>query len=304
MQDQHMLCAHAFVAGTVGEGGPSVHLRQVCICDGMSELAPPHACAHQQLYTQPSYLSIGLAEVMACHQIMARHQRMAYSITCTPPSTPLANSGTHLNPPPPRLHAGELLDTLPPGVDEMVAIANVVQFIKGPDYAHFTRIIFDTAPTGHTLRLLTLPDFLDASVGAPAFCPRSLGGSGRRSCLARPILHAWVKVQSVACARWVNRTADTEGAFVIACVVWGPRQGDTPAPEAGGCGRLRQGLLRHEEGAGLRGCPAGAGAGAWPLLSCCGRCLLARQSYAVLAMLSGICHVAIAAMVHCIGWAV
>lgn len=63
------------------------------------------------------------------------------------------------------LSAGELLDTLPPGVDEMVAISNVVQFVKGPDYAHFTRIIFDTAPTGHTLRLLTLPDFLDASVG-------------------------------------------------------------------------------------------------------------------------------------------
>ena len=35
--------------------------------------------------------------------------------------------------------AGELLDTLPPGVDEMVAISNVVQFIKQPDYAHFTR---------------------------------------------------------------------------------------------------------------------------------------------------------------------
>jgi anion-transporting ArsA/GET3 family ATPase len=37
----------------------------------------------------------------------------------------------------------------------------VVQFLDSPDYAHFDRIIFDTAPTGHTLRLLTLPDFLD-----------------------------------------------------------------------------------------------------------------------------------------------
>ncbi|CAL8465589.1 g5125 [Coccomyxa elongata] len=63
------------------------------------------------------------------------------------------------------LRLSELLDTLPPGVDEAVAISKVVAFTKNPDYAHFTRIIFDTAPTGHTLRLLTLPDFLDASLG-------------------------------------------------------------------------------------------------------------------------------------------
>jgi arsenite-transporting ATPase len=41
----------------------------------------------------------------------------------------------------------------------------VVQFLKSDDYAHFDRIIFDTAPTGHTLRLLTLPDFLDKGLG-------------------------------------------------------------------------------------------------------------------------------------------
>ena len=60
---------------------------------------------------------------------------------------------------------GELLDTPPPGVDEAVAISKVVQFLLSDSYAHFDRIVFDTAPTGHTLRLLTLPDFLDASLG-------------------------------------------------------------------------------------------------------------------------------------------
>ena len=64
-----------------------------------------------------------------------------------------------------RLCAGELLDTLPPGIDEAVAISKVVQFLKSPEYSHFQHIVFDTAPTGHTLRLLTLPDFLDKTIG-------------------------------------------------------------------------------------------------------------------------------------------
>jgi arsenite/tail-anchored protein-transporting ATPase len=63
------------------------------------------------------------------------------------------------------LRLGELLDTPPPGIDEAVAISKVVQLLKDPAYSKFTRVIFDTAPTGHTLRLLALPDFLDTGVG-------------------------------------------------------------------------------------------------------------------------------------------
>ncbi|TYH51238.1 hypothetical protein ES332_D10G259000v1 [Gossypium tomentosum] len=63
------------------------------------------------------------------------------------------------------LKLGELLDTPPPGLDEAIAISKVMQFLDSPQYSKFTRIVFDTAPTGHTLRLLSLPDFLDASIG-------------------------------------------------------------------------------------------------------------------------------------------
>ncbi|KAK4286430.1 hypothetical protein QN277_002987 [Acacia crassicarpa] len=59
----------------------------------------------------------------------------------------------------------ELLHTIPPGTDEIVAISKVMHFLESSEYDKFTRIVFDTAPTGHTLRLLSLPDFLDGSIG-------------------------------------------------------------------------------------------------------------------------------------------
>ncbi|KAL6516687.1 ATPase get3b [Orobanche gracilis] len=63
------------------------------------------------------------------------------------------------------LKLGELLDTPPPGLDEAIAISKVIEFVESQEYSKFRRIVFDTAPTGHTLRLLSLPDFLDASIG-------------------------------------------------------------------------------------------------------------------------------------------
>lgn len=45
----------------------------------------------------------------------------------------------------------ELLDTPPPGLDEAMALSKVVEFVSGEEYAKFSRIIFDTAPTGKLL---------------------------------------------------------------------------------------------------------------------------------------------------------
>lgn len=59
-----------------------------------------------------------------------------------------------------------LFETIPPGFDEAVALVEIVKYIQGDAaYARFERIVFDTAPTGHTLRLLALPDFLNGFFG-------------------------------------------------------------------------------------------------------------------------------------------
>lgn len=54
-----------------------------------------------------------------------------------------------------------LLRDPPPGLDELVALGNVMD--ERSD--EFDVIVVDTAPTGHTLRLLALPQFLDGLLG-------------------------------------------------------------------------------------------------------------------------------------------
>lgn len=51
----------------------------------------------------------------------------------------------------------EVFNTLPPGTDEVVALAKIVNLVKK---GGFDRIVLDTAPTGHTLRMLSTPGFL------------------------------------------------------------------------------------------------------------------------------------------------
>jgi len=56
----------------------------------------------------------------------------------------------------------DVFDAVPPGVDELIALSKIVALARSDSYGlHFDRVIVDTAPTGHTLRLLTFPEFLD-----------------------------------------------------------------------------------------------------------------------------------------------
>jgi arsenite-transporting ATPase len=56
----------------------------------------------------------------------------------------------------------DLQSMSPPGSDEALAFSKVLEFIQTTEYDF---IIFDTAPTGHTLRLLSLPEVLNSFFG-------------------------------------------------------------------------------------------------------------------------------------------
>nr|WP_135825429.1 ArsA family ATPase [Halorussus ruber] len=49
-----------------------------------------------------------------------------------------------------------------PGADEAAAMQKLLEFM---DDERFERVVVDTAPTGHTLRLLELPELMDSMVG-------------------------------------------------------------------------------------------------------------------------------------------
>ncbi|UPM42369.1 ArsA family ATPase [Halocatena salina] len=49
-----------------------------------------------------------------------------------------------------------------PGADETAAVQLLLEYFDDP---RFDRVVVDTAPTGHTLRLLALPDLMDSMVG-------------------------------------------------------------------------------------------------------------------------------------------
>ena len=58
---------------------------------------------------------------------------------------------------------GEDMQSMPPpGMDEALSFAKILEYAEDDSY---DTVILDTAPTGHTLRLLNIPEFLDSFLG-------------------------------------------------------------------------------------------------------------------------------------------
>ncbi|MFB6164450.1 MAG: ArsA family ATPase [Haloarculaceae archaeon] len=60
-----------------------------------------------------------------------------------------------------------------PGMDEAAAMRLLIEYLDDP---RFERVVVDTAPTGHTLRLLELPELMDSMLGRVLTLREKLSG--------------------------------------------------------------------------------------------------------------------------------
>jgi arsenite-transporting ATPase len=67
---------------------------------------------------------------------------------------------------------GDMSGLTPPGMDEAMAFGKVLEFLQNTEY---DLVVFDTAPTGHTLRLLSIPDMLSTWMGKMLMMRLKLG---------------------------------------------------------------------------------------------------------------------------------
>ena len=84
-----------------------------------------------------------------------------------------------------------------PGIDEISTFTQVMKFVKSMDH---DITVFDTAPTGHTLRLLQMPETVSKAIGMLKDLDSNFGGMlGQVRTTHRVYVH--VHVHMCVCTR-------------------------------------------------------------------------------------------------------
>jgi arsenite-transporting ATPase len=111
---------------------------------------------------------------------------------------------------------GEIVDLTPPGLDELIALATLVETTVEGETAR-DLVIVDTAPTGHALRLLEMPDLAlawDHYLLSLLLKYREAVGLGRFAAelveLSRSLKRLQALLRDPACARFVVVTRAAE----------------------------------------------------------------------------------------------
>ena len=111
-----------------------------------------------------------------------------------------------------------------PGIDELVSFAELMRHVQRLD---FDITVFDTAPTGHTLRLLALPGMIENALNkvegmrstiAPMLSAASAMGAGASLPSADVIFAKLKEVQAVISAVQGRIHSPDETTFVCVCI--------------------------------------------------------------------------------------
>ncbi|HEX4682684.1 MAG TPA: ArsA family ATPase [Gemmatimonadaceae bacterium] len=119
----------------------------------------PAAALADVLGTPVGSAVVSVSETLDARQLDASTSRMEFLAKWRDVIAEIIDRGTYLE----RTDVDGLVDAALPGADEIFALLALADVFTAPATA-YDRVVVDTAPTGHTLRLLALPETFEALV--------------------------------------------------------------------------------------------------------------------------------------------